>query len=61
MTPSPVVAAPDEQLASVRAKMLSGGFRSVPVLSSGKLAGIVTDRDLRRHEGYLDHTEVKLW
>jgi acetoin utilization protein AcuB len=40
--------------------MLSGHFRAMPVLSAGKLAGIITDRDLRRHEGYLDHTEVRL-
>jgi universal stress protein A len=60
MTPNPEVAAPDEKLATVRAKMLSGEFRSVPVLSAGKLVGIVTDRDLRRHEGHLEHTEVKV-
>jgi nucleotide-binding universal stress UspA family protein/predicted transcriptional regulator len=60
MTPDPISAEPAEKLAAVRAKMLSGHFRSMPVLSAGKLAGIITDRDLRRHEGYLDHTEVRL-
>jgi hypothetical protein len=60
MTPHPISAEPAEKLAAVRAKMLSGHFRSMPVLNAGKLAGIITDRDLRRHEGYLDHTEVRL-
>jgi len=60
MTPHPITAEPADKLAAVRATMLSGQFRTMPVLSAGKLAGIITDRDLRRHEGYLDHTEVRL-
>jgi acetoin utilization protein AcuB len=60
MTPHPIAAEPADKLAAVRATMLSGHFRTMPVLSTGKLAGIITDRDLRRHEGYLDHTEVRL-
>jgi acetoin utilization protein AcuB len=60
MTPHPISAEPAEKLAAARTKMLAGHFRTMPVLSAGKLVGIVTDRDLRRHEGYLDHTEVRL-
>ena len=60
MTPHPISAEPAEKLTAARAKMLSGHFRAMPVLSAGKLAGIITDCDLRRHEGYLDHTEVRL-
>ena len=60
MSADPISTEPAERLAGVRAKMLSGHFRSMPVLSAGKLVGIITDRDLRRHEGYLDHTEVRL-
>jgi CBS domain-containing protein len=60
MTPNPISAEPGEKLSSVHARMLAGHFRTMPVLSGGKLAGIITDRDLRRHEGYLDHTEVRL-
>jgi len=60
MSADPISTEPAEKLAGVRAKMLSGHFRSMPVLSAGKLVGIITDRDLRRHEGYLDHTEVRL-
>lgn len=60
MTPNPISAEPGEKLSAVHARMLAGHFRAMPVLSGGKLAGIITDRDLRRHEGYLDHTEVRL-
>jgi acetoin utilization protein AcuB len=42
-----------------------GKFRALPVLEDGKLVGIVTDRDLREHEGlagtaadYLEWTKV---
>jgi nucleotide-binding universal stress UspA family protein/predicted transcriptional regulator len=59
MTTSPVTATPDEKLGTVRAKMREGGFRTVPVLREGKLVGVVSDRDLRNHTGYEDHTEVK--
>jgi universal stress protein A len=51
MTPQPISTEPGEKLSAVRTKMLAGGFRSMPVLS---------DRDLRRHEGYLEHTDVRL-
>jgi acetoin utilization protein AcuB len=60
MASSPVTATPEEKLSSVEAKMKEGGFRSMPVLKEGRVVGIVTDRDLRRHVGYSDHTEVKM-
>lgn len=60
MTQNPVTTSPEEKLDSVQRRMNEGRFRSMPVLSEGKLVGIVTDRDLRAHVGYLDHTEVKL-
>ncbi len=55
MTHNPVIAEPGEKLTSVEAKMREGSFRSVPVVSDGNLLGIVTDRDLRSHTGFLDH------
>ena len=58
MTRNPVSATPDEKLSSVEAKMIEGGFRCVPVVRGGALVGIVTDRDIRFHTGYLDHTEA---
>jgi acetoin utilization protein AcuB len=59
MTANPVTASPGEKLSSVEAKMRDGGFRTIPVLKDGQLVGIITDRDIRQHVGYLDHTEVE--
>lgn len=60
MTRNPDTVTPDEKLSNVESIMQQGGYRSVPVLSEGKLAGIITDRDLRRHTGYLPQTQVKM-
>jgi acetoin utilization protein AcuB len=58
MTRNPVTAAADEKLSSVQEKMHEGGFRCVPILQQGALTGVVTDRDIRRHYGFLEHTEA---
>lgn len=58
MTKNPVTATPHEKLASIAAKMHVGGFRCVPILSDGAPVGIVTDRDIRQHAGFLDQTEA---
>ncbi len=60
MTSNPVTATPDEKLSSIQARMQEGSFRSAPVVADGRLIGLITDRDLRMHTGYLDNTEVKL-
>jgi hypothetical protein len=60
MTSTPATADPEEKLSSAAARMQEGGFRSMPVLREGRLVGIVTDRDLRRHVRDLEHAEVKL-
>jgi nucleotide-binding universal stress UspA family protein len=60
MTSNPVTATPDEKLSSIQDRMHEGNFRSAPVVADGRLIGIVTDRDLRMHTGYLDNTEAKL-
>jgi len=59
MTQDPVTVAGDDLLIQARLKMQKGGFRRIPVVSDGQLVGIITDRDLREHAGYLDRTEVK--
>jgi len=38
--------------------MEKGGFRRVPVVDDDKLVGIVSDRDVRAHSGYLVQTKV---
>ena len=58
MTRSPVVVESNERLATVRRKMDQGNFHRVPVVDSGKLVGIVSDRDLREHVGSLDDVKV---
>ena len=58
MTKNPVTATPREKLSTVAARMHAGGFRCVPILSDGVAVGIVTDRDIRQHAGFLDDTEA---
>ena len=59
MTKDPVTVTGDDLLIQGRLKMQKGGFRRIPVVSDGQLVGMITDRDLREHAGYLDRTEVK--
>ncbi|HUA36103.1 MAG TPA: universal stress protein [Candidatus Binataceae bacterium] len=58
MTHNPVTASSDEKLSSVQQKMHEGGFRCVPIIKQGLVVGIVTDRDIRQHYGFLEHTEA---
>jgi acetoin utilization protein AcuB len=58
MTKSLVTAAPGELLSEARKKMQAGGFRRLPVVSDDRLVGIITDRDLRGHLGYFEHTRI---
>jgi nucleotide-binding universal stress UspA family protein len=58
MTSAPVVAGPHEKLASLDARMRSGGFRTIPVVKEGRLVGLVTDQELHRHANELEQTEA---
>jgi len=49
MTNNPVTVTPSETLAVAQERLRSGGFRQLPVVDQGRLVGIITDRDLRRH------------
>jgi acetoin utilization protein AcuB len=53
-----VTVKPTDTLATVKARMKAGKFHRVPVVESGKLVGIVSDRDLRQHTGTLAKTKV---
>lgn len=59
MTKDPVTVTADDFLIQARLKMQKGSFRQLPVVSDGQLVGIITDRDMREHAGYLDRTQVK--
>lgn len=58
MTAEPITVEQGDLLNHAAQKMLAGGFRRLPVVSDGKLVGIITERDLREHRGHLDHTKV---
>jgi len=60
MRKEPVTVGPQDDLATVQKKMKEGGFRRTPVVENGRLVGIVTDKDLRQHLGYLDRTKVNV-
>jgi CBS domain-containing protein len=48
MTPEPLTARPDDDIAAVVAEMLDARVRSMPVLEDGRLVGIVSRRDVLR-------------
>lgn len=50
MTPFPHSAEKDETVADARDRMQENGIRHLPVLDGGKLAGILTQRDVERVE-----------
>ena len=58
MTKDPVTATPEDLLIQAQLKMQKGNFRRILVVREGQLVGIITDRDMRKHAGYLDRTTV---
>jgi acetoin utilization protein AcuB len=58
MTKPPVTITANDLLSEAKEKMRRGGFRRLPVVAEGKLVGIITDRDLRAHVGYLERTRA---
>lgn len=46
MTRNPVTVEPDAPLEAAEELMRRGGFRHLPVISNGRLAGVVTERDV---------------
>lgn len=58
MTKEPITVTPDNFLIEAKEKMEAGKFHRLPVVSESQLVGIITDRDLRAHVGYLARTKV---
>ena len=58
MTPDPIAINPADTLANAKAVMDEGRFRRLPVVEDGRLVGILTERDIREHLGYLGSTRV---
>src|SRR5437016_11580394 len=49
MTKNPTTVSLTDTLVSAQEKMRAGEFRQMPVVDHGRLIGIITDRDIRRH------------
>ena len=58
MTSDPVTIGPRDTLSKAKSIMDAGRFRRVPVMDDGRLVGILTERDLREYNGYLESTRV---
>ena len=58
MTEEPFTVEPEDLAIRAAHKMQAGGFRRLPVVSDGKLVGIISDRDLREHRGHLEQIKI---
>jgi acetoin utilization protein AcuB len=58
MTPNPQYVTPDVTLAAAMEIMGAESVRELPVVENGRLVGILSDRDLRRHWGHLGTIRV---
>jgi acetoin utilization protein AcuB len=58
MSKAPVTVTSQDSLATAQNKMRTGRFRRLPVVEDGKLLGIITDRDIREHKGFLEQTKI---
>ena len=54
----PVTTTPLDTLASAQSVMQREGYRQLPVVEKGTLVGLLSDRDLHAHSGYLERTKV---
>jgi acetoin utilization protein AcuB len=58
MTKHPDTIGPGDLLLQAKEMMDAGGFRRLTVVDEGRVIGIITERDLREHGGYLNSTKV---
>jgi acetoin utilization protein AcuB len=58
MTRHPETIRPEDTLSKAKEMMDAGGFRRLPVVHEGQVVGVLTERDLREHGGYLKSTKV---
>jgi CBS domain-containing protein/nucleotide-binding universal stress UspA family protein len=58
MRQTPVTITQEETLAAAHALMARHGVHQLPVVEDGALIGIVAERDLHAHLGYLERTKV---
>ena len=60
MTRHPETIHPDDTLAKAKEMMDAGEFRRLPVVKDGGVVGMLTERNLREHSGYLGSTKVNV-
>jgi len=60
MTLHPETINADDPLAKAKEMMDAAGFRRLPVVKDGEIVGMLTERNLREHSGYLDTTKVNV-
>ena len=60
MTRHPETIHPDDSLAKAKEMMDAAGFRRLPVVKDHEVVGILTERNLREHSGYLESTKVNI-
>jgi CBS domain-containing protein len=58
MRRDPVTITPFETLAVAQSLMQRADVRQLPVVDKGTLIGMLSERDLRAHSGYLERTKV---
>lgn len=58
MSKKPVTVQPTDSLAEAQAKMDAGNFRHIPIVKDGNLVGMLSDHDIRAHQGHLKDTKV---
>ena len=58
MRRDPVTITPLDTLAAAQSLMQRVGVRQLPVVEKGDLIGILSERDMRAHSGYLERTKV---
>jgi acetoin utilization protein AcuB len=58
MTPKPTTIGPRDRLEAAKALMDAEKFHRLPVIENGSLIGILSERDIRSHQGYLKTTLV---
>jgi len=58
MTRHPETIHPDDTLAKAKEMMNVAGFRRLPVVKDHEVVGMLTERNLREHSGYLESTKV---
>jgi nucleotide-binding universal stress UspA family protein len=59
MIKNPPSVGPNDLLVDAHSLMQREDLRSIPVVSNSVITGIITDRDIRSHVGYLENTRVQ--